>query len=405
MRHHGLLASSTMVPAKTATKRYMRPPPQFAHDWFSPLRSSDVAPGTITNFTFMGHELIAFRDSAGTVKVLDAQCPHFGAHRGVGGRVVDGCVRCPFHGLHFDGDGQCVKGDFVKDARYLRHVKSPPWTVREAAESIFIWHGPDRQRPARPLPFAEPGFFDGWSPPVTNAGRRLAPTNLFFPTENIIDIQHFYAVHFWKLHSIAKHPGEDEDGNFTSVMRMTWVAGAQSRWAWLRRLGQAYHSEFDFDIRILGPGMALALSTLTPEQGSLQIMNIILMTPVNETDCHIRVVSAVKRTIDHPLNRLAKRIVGKGLEDLLARVFLAIATKDFDGDEMIWTHRRFLVNPKPLPDDGPIIAYRKWCERFWPPDYLPDPPVEPAETLAHPNVSEPADESATDEPSRSPIEA
>ena len=26
----------------------------------------------------------------------------------------------------------------------------------------------------------------------------------------------------------------------------------------------------------------------------------------------------------------------------------------------------------PRPDDGPIIAYRKWCERFWPPDYLPD---------------------------------
>jgi len=53
---------------------------------------------------------------------------------------------------------------------------------------------------------------------------------------------------------------------------------------------------------------------------------------------------------------------------------LAIATKDFDGDEMIWTRRTFLPNPKPLPDDGPIVAYRQWCERFWPPDYLPDAP-------------------------------
>jgi hypothetical protein len=53
-------------------------------------------------------------------------------------------------------------------------------------------------------------------------------------------------------------------------------------------------------------------------------------------------------------------------------MFCAIATKDFDGDEMIWTNRKFLPNPKPVPDDGPIIAYRKWCERFWPPDYLPD---------------------------------
>ena len=91
----------------------------------------------------------------------------------------------------------------------------PAWTVHEVASSIFVWHGPDRQRPARPLRFAQPGFFDGWSTPVTNAGRRLSPTNLFFPTENIIDIQHFYAVHFWKVNSIEKHPGEAPDGSYT----------------------------------------------------------------------------------------------------------------------------------------------------------------------------------------------
>jgi len=366
----------------TATKRYMRPPPQYVHDWFSPLRAEDVVPGQITNFRFMGHDLIAFRDAAGKVVVLDATCPHFGAHRGVGGRVVDGCVRCPFHGLHFDGSGQCVRGDFVKDPRHLRHVRSVPWTVHEVAASIFIWHGPDRQRPARPLPFAAPGFFDGWSPPVTNAGRRLAPTNVFFPSENIIDIQHFYAVHHWGLHAIEKEPSEDESGAFSAVMRMTWTAGAQSPYALVRRLGKAYSSTFHFDIRILGPGMALSISTLTPEQGSLQLMNIILITPTSPTDCHIRVVSSVRRSVEHPLNRLARRVLGVGLEEALSRVFLAIATKDFDGDEMIWTNRRFLPNPKPLPDDGPIIAYRKWCERFWPPEWeaeaasVPDPTPE-----------------------------
>ncbi len=362
-----------MATTKTkATKRYMRPPPQYAHDWFSPLRSIDVVAGKITNFAFMGQELIAFRDLAGKVVVLDARCPHFGAHRGVGGRVVEGCVRCPFHGLHFDAAGQCVKGDFVRDPKSLRHVKSPPWTAVEVAASIFIWHGSDRERPDRPLRFAEPGFFAGWSEPVTNAGRTLAPTNLFFPTENIIDIQHFYAVHFWQLDGIEREPAEAEDGSFQSIMRMTWTAGAQSPHAILRRLGKAYTSPFLFDIAILGPGMAVSISTLGPEQGNLELMNIILITPINATDCQIRVVSSVKQTIANPLSTLARRWLGVGLEDVLSRVFLAIATKDFDGDEMIWTRRQFLSNPKPLPDDGPIIAYRQWCERFWPPDYLPD---------------------------------
>lgn len=359
----------------------MRPPPQYAHDWFSPLRSSDVVPGKITNFDFMGHKLIAFRDSAGKAVVLDAQCPHFGAHRGIGGTVADGCVRCPFHGLHFDNHGQCVKGDFVKDAKHLRHVRSTPWTVVEVAASIFIWHGSDRARPDRPLRFAEPGFFDGWTDPVTNAGRRLAPTNVFFPTENIIDIQHFYAVHYWEIQSIEREPAEDETGAFSAIMHMTWVGGAQSKNPLIRRLGRAYRSPFEFDIAVLGPGIALSISRLSPEQGNLELMNIILITPVNPTDCQIRVVSLVKRSIDTRVNRLARRLTGRGIEDLLARVFLAIATKDFDGDQMIWENRQFLSNPKPLPDDGPIIPYRRWCERFWPPDYLADADIDADEPV------------------------
>jgi hypothetical protein len=167
-------------------------------------------------------------------------------------------------------------------------------------------------------------------------------------------------------------------------MLMTWRAGAQSKNPIVRRLGRAYESNFHFDIRILSPGMAVAISTLGPEQGSLQIMTIILMTPVNETDMTIRVVASVRESVDTPFNRVARRLLGFGLEDLLARVFLAVATQDFEGDAQIWTHRKFLTNPKPLPDDGPIVAYRKWGERFWPPDYLPDASPIEVERAARP---------------------
>ena len=99
----------------------------------------------------VARQLVAFRDGAGQVAVLDAQCPHFGAHRGVGGEVVEGCLRCPFHGLHFDRTGQCVKGDYVRESASLAHVRSTPWTVHETAASIFVWHGAHRDRPDRPL--------------------------------------------------------------------------------------------------------------------------------------------------------------------------------------------------------------------------------------------------------------
>ncbi len=36
---------------------------------------------------------------------------------------------------------------------------------------------------------------------------------------------------------------------------------------------------------------------------------------------------------------------------------------------MIWSHRTHLERPRPLKEDGPIVAYRKWSERFWPEGY------------------------------------
>ena len=35
--------------------------------------------------------------------MLDAYCPHLGAHLAEGGRVQGESVRCPFHAWEFDG--------------------------------------------------------------------------------------------------------------------------------------------------------------------------------------------------------------------------------------------------------------------------------------------------------------
>lgn len=51
-----------------------------------------------------------FRVENGKVHVVDAYCPHLGANLAVGGRVLGGCIECPFHGWQFQGsDGKCVK--------------------------------------------------------------------------------------------------------------------------------------------------------------------------------------------------------------------------------------------------------------------------------------------------------
>lgn len=56
-----------------------------------------------------GLDLVAVRTQDGVAHVIDAHCPHLGAHLGVMGRMVGNCIECPFHGWRFNvDDGVCT---------------------------------------------------------------------------------------------------------------------------------------------------------------------------------------------------------------------------------------------------------------------------------------------------------
>ena len=56
----------------------------------------------------MGKELVLWRSMKGELALQDAYCPHLGTHLGHCGKVVGEKIRCPFHGLTFNGDGKCA---------------------------------------------------------------------------------------------------------------------------------------------------------------------------------------------------------------------------------------------------------------------------------------------------------
>jgi phenylpropionate dioxygenase-like ring-hydroxylating dioxygenase large terminal subunit len=348
----------------------MRLPPQVSTGWFAALRADEVEPGRVTSFRFMGQDLVAFRDEKGAVAVLSAVCPHFGAHLGHGGTVHDGRIRCPFHGLEFDGGGQCRGGSLYAE-RGCQALRTPTWAAREDAAVIFVWNGPDPSTPAWPLPLSRLDW-EGWSRPVTNAGRLLPTTNLFFPTENIIDMTHFVNVHRWDLHEILEAPHVDEAGRMRARIRVTWILAAQSERAWVRRLGRHVTSPFEVEFVIEEPGLAVATTQLTEAQGGLTVRSIIAITPVNEKDCHIRAIMSVRDPRPGRLGAALHRHLGFGPTDLMAQAFLAVGTADFERDALIWSNRTHLERPRPLKEDGPLVAYRRWSERFWPQGYAAD---------------------------------
>ena len=52
---------------------------------------------------------IADTSAISEAAVLDAFCPHMGAHLGFGGEVVGNSIKCPFHGWSFDREGKCQR--------------------------------------------------------------------------------------------------------------------------------------------------------------------------------------------------------------------------------------------------------------------------------------------------------
>src|ERR1044072_6181480 len=89
------------------------PMPAVPYGWYAVLRSVELRAGEIVSLHYFGQALIAFRGADGRPGVRDAHCPHYGAHLGTGGKVVEGTVECPFHGWRFGPDGRCVLAPFA----------------------------------------------------------------------------------------------------------------------------------------------------------------------------------------------------------------------------------------------------------------------------------------------------
>ena len=85
--------------------RYDKPIP---FGWYALEYSSELQAGDVIPLEYFGRDLVLFRTESGEPRVLDAFCPHLGAHLGHGGRVEGEGLRCPFHAWLWDGEGRCV---------------------------------------------------------------------------------------------------------------------------------------------------------------------------------------------------------------------------------------------------------------------------------------------------------
>ena len=166
--------------------------PGIPNGWYAVAWSKDLGVGDVQRIRYFDEEMVLFRTRAGHARVLDAYCPHLGAHLGEGGRVQGESVRCPFHAWEFDGaSGECSKIPYC--ARIPTRARVRTWEVRELNQMIFVWHHAEGKPPSWEVP-AVPYYDDpDWSPARTF--ETVIPVHLQDMAENNLDPVHFEYVH------------------------------------------------------------------------------------------------------------------------------------------------------------------------------------------------------------------
>ncbi len=105
--------------------------------WYVACPSEELSSSTPVAFQVGDEHLVAFRDLSGQPRVLTDRCCHRGVPLSLG-QVVDGNIRCGYHGWVFDGDGQVVEIPAHQTSGGSK-FDVPNHHATEADHYIWVW--------------------------------------------------------------------------------------------------------------------------------------------------------------------------------------------------------------------------------------------------------------------------
>jgi len=328
------------------SERYPYPIP---FGWYAIGFGSDLAVGEVKPAKFFGKELVIFRTESGEAKVLDAYCPHLGAHLGHGGKVHGESIACPFHGWQFNGGGQCTAVPYAKNmppkvAGGKQAIYAYPTVERN--QMIWAWY-----HPLQIAPTYEVEELPEYSDPDWGPVQRFSWTinvSLQETAENAVDAAHFIYVHgstempagvskFEGIHRTSEYtmkvPKLTDDGQFD-------MSGATGE---VHLVSVSTGASMGFN-RFRGQVEATLLGVPTPIDESTMLLTFSFIQPKN-------LIPAKKMMADMAVAEICRQV---------------------EGDIPIWENKVYLDSPTLCDGDGPIHQYRKWFRQFYADDKGPD---------------------------------
>ncbi len=121
------------TPAGEVLRRYWQP---------AALSDELATERPVVPVSLLGEKLVLFRDEQGELGLIGRHCPHRGADLCFGRREDNG-LRCPFHGWHFDRNGQCVEQPGEPEGSEMyKKVHTASYPVIERNGIVFAYLGP-----------------------------------------------------------------------------------------------------------------------------------------------------------------------------------------------------------------------------------------------------------------------
>lgn len=326
--------------------------PPYPRGWYTIADSDDLAPGEVKPIRAFGREFVVFRGEGGEAHVLNAHCPHLGAHLGHGGKVCGDRVRCPFHGWEFEGQtGACAKipnGDPIPPK-----AKVPRWHVIERYGMIMIWVHDEGGEPQWPL--AEFEDFDlAWSPWSKTTWEFTA--RIQDVGENDSDITHTPV-----LHTLTDHIPELEMNTDGPVCDWSMEMKVNPSAFGLPKLPRLYKlltipELLQTKIQIRRSGFSLGLIRQKTELArglTMRSQSLCSTTPIDEH--HVRFV------VRHRIGRVPTKVMTRFVLRRYAKIFDEI----FDEDVQIWKHKVYRMRPTASKGDWAVMKFRKWAKQFY----------------------------------------
>jgi len=311
-------------------KREINLPPH-PNGWFRVCESDELEVGQTVPKHYMGHDLVLFRTESGKAKVLDAFCPHLGAHLGHGGTIEGEDIRCPFHAWKFTSEGELIEVPYAK--------KLPPkkpcintWPVCEVNGIVFVWYDAEGREPSWEIPEV----------PEINSGEYTAPIKKTFVikahpqemAENLVDPAHFKYIH--GNDTVPDAEAEADGHILKGKIHLTYTTP---------------RGDVEGHVSANSYGFGFGRTFFT---GIVDTLVVVTGTVIEDFQQEVCIRFYVKKMGD------------EGAEQAVAKAFTDEVSKQFLEDKPIWENKTYWPKPSLCDGDGAIAVFRRWAKQFYP---------------------------------------